>query len=124
VVPLGQPPAVTGPISGRTTNPKHSHRASCASPGITFTRSQGAEVIDADLMDKILIGLIGVTADVSDRVLDLVSEFADELGDLSHEDVVKLVEAAVTATASTAVTAAFNKRKALAHADGGLTPIA
>lgn len=81
-------------------------------------------MIDADLMDKILIGLIGVTADVSDRVLDLVSEFADELGDLSHEDVVKLVEAAVTATASTAVTAAFNKRKALAHADGGLTPIA
>ncbi|MEU4155325.1 hypothetical protein [Actinoplanes sp. NPDC026670] len=81
-------------------------------------------MIDADLMDKILIGLIGVTADVSDRVLDLVSEFADELGDLSHEDVVKLVEAAVTATASTAVTAAFNKRKALANADGGLTPIA
>jgi hypothetical protein len=80
-------------------------------------------VIDADLMDKILIGLIGVTADVSERVLDLVSEFADELGDLSHDDVVKLVEAAVTATAGTAVTAAFNKRRALATVDGGMTPI-
>jgi hypothetical protein len=80
-------------------------------------------VIDADLMDRILIGLIGVTADVSDRVLDLVSDFADELGDLSHDDVVKLVEAAVTATAATAVTAAFNKRQALAHTAGGTTPI-
>ncbi|GIE77050.1 hypothetical protein Aph02nite_30000 [Actinoplanes philippinensis] len=80
-------------------------------------------MIDADLMDRILIGLIGVTADVSDRVLDLVSEFADELGDLSHDDVVKLVEAAVTATAATAVTAAFNKRRSLAPAGSGTAPI-
>lgn len=80
-------------------------------------------MIDADLMDKILIRLIGVTADVSERVVDLVSDLADELGDLSHDDVVKLVEAAVTATAGTAVTAAFNKRRALAHASGGTAPI-
>lgn len=68
-------------------------------------------MMDDNLLDQILEAVTGLTEDVTERVLALVTDVASELGTLTHEDVVKLVEAAVTATAGAAATATLNRRR-------------
>jgi hypothetical protein len=68
-------------------------------------------MMDDNLLDQILEAATGLTEDVTERVLAVVTDVAAELGTLTHEDVVKLVEAAVTATAGAAATTTLNHRR-------------
>ncbi|GID91607.1 hypothetical protein ACFQFC_01740 [Amorphoplanes digitatis] len=68
-------------------------------------------MIDDSLMDQILEAVTGLAEDVAEQILDLVTDVAAELGELTHEDVVNLVEAAITATAGAAATATLHHHR-------------
>lgn len=67
--------------------------------------------MDDNLIDSILDAATGLAGDVTESVIDLVTDVAAEMGDLSHDDVVKLVEAAISGTAGAAVKTAMDRSR-------------
>jgi hypothetical protein len=61
---------------------------------------------DDSLIDSVAEALAGLTPDALEPILDVLADVEHEVGTLSHDEVVKLVNAAITAAAGAAAGAA------------------
>ncbi len=67
---------------------------------------------DADVVDHLIQALAGLTPDVLEPILDALGDLGSELGALDHDDVVRLVGAAITGVAGTATQHYLQRRPA------------
>jgi hypothetical protein len=66
---------------------------------------------DSEFIDQMAEAFGGLAPDVMELVLDALADVATELGTLSHEEVVTLAKAAVTAAAGAAVKHHLDRRQ-------------
>lgn len=59
-----------------------------------------------NLIDSVAEALAGLTPDMLEPILDVLADVVDEVGTLSHDEVVQLVNAGITAAAGAAATTA------------------
>jgi len=69
-------------------------------------------VSDAHVVDHLVETLAGLTPDVLEPILDALGDLASDLSTLDHDDVVRLVGAAITGVTSAATQRYLQGRRA------------
>jgi hypothetical protein len=69
-------------------------------------------MVDDDLADDVAEALVGVGPDVLEPILEVLADVAAEFGTLTHDEVVKIVGAAISAASSASSTHYLDDRRA------------